>query len=185
MYFLTPEKLTRGKEETVPLASEGDERETPLEMPCAHVFGSTCLNAWLYQSPTCPLCRVEVESYADEPQQPEISPLDWQIPFHLVCPIVEQQPQRSEDMQVDPTATTTTESTDRPQPQIHPHVILQVLFTTGPPPSPHSVEMTRRFDGMSHKTNDLELFGFVMIRKFALVSKRSSSFAIKRVGSSR
>ena len=41
--------------------------------------------------------------------------------------------------------------------------------------SPDIVEMsrsfdsTRRFDGMSHKTDDLELFGFVMICKFALV----------------
>jgi len=86
----TREKLTRGQED-VPSASEEDERETPLEMPCGHVFGSTCLKAWLYQSPTCPLCRVEVESYTDEPQQPEISSLDGQFPFIQVHPIVEQQ----------------------------------------------------------------------------------------------
>ena len=80
-------KLTRGKEKTVQPSSEEDEREYPLEMPCGHVFGSTCLKAWLYQSPTCPLCRVEVESYTDEPQQPEISPLDGQLPFLRVPPV--------------------------------------------------------------------------------------------------
>ena len=136
----TREKLTLGQEETVPSSSEEEEHETPLEMPCGHVFGSTCLKAWLYQSPTCPLCRVEVESYTDEPQQPEISPLDGQIPFLRVHSIVEQQGQPSEDMQVDPSATTTTESTDQPQTQIpppqFPRLAFQVIWTTGPPTPP-------------------------------------------------
>ena len=30
-------------------------------------------------------------------------------------------------------------------------------------------DSTRGFDGISHKTNDLELFRFVMICKFALI----------------
>ena len=130
----TREKLTCGKGETVPSSSEEDERETPLEMPCGHVFGSTCLKAWLYQSPTCPLCRVEVESYTDEPQAPEISPLDGQIPFLRVDPVVEQQPQQPEDMEVD---SATTEPTDPPQAQIPrpqvSHLAFQLIWTTGPP----------------------------------------------------
>ena len=138
-------KLTRGKGETVPSSSEEDERETPLEMPCGHVFGSTCLKAWLYQSPTCPLCRVEVESYTDEPQQPEIPPLDGQIPFLQVHPVVEQ-PQQPEDMQVDPPATATTESTDPPQPQMpppqFPRFAFQFIWTAGPTTAPPQTTTT-------------------------------------------
>jgi hypothetical protein len=132
----TREKLTCGKEETVPSPSEEEDREAPLEMPCGHVFGSTCLKAWLYQSPTCPLCRVEVESYTDEPQTPEIPPLDGQIPFLRVDP-VEQQPEQQEDMEID---STTTEPTNPPQaqtprPQI-PRLAFQLIWTTGPPTTP-------------------------------------------------
>lgn len=61
----TGQGLTTPAVETEAKAEE--EGEYPLEMPCGHVFGSTCLKEWLYQSPTCPLCRVEVESYTEEP----------------------------------------------------------------------------------------------------------------------
>src|SRR5271156_2646500 len=33
--------------------SKAEEGEIPLQMPCGHIFGSTCLKEWLYQSPTC------------------------------------------------------------------------------------------------------------------------------------
>jgi len=35
-------------------------------MPCGHCFCSVCVKKWLLQSPDCPLCRVEVESYMDQ-----------------------------------------------------------------------------------------------------------------------
>ncbi len=89
---------------------------------------------------------MEVESYIDEPQQPEISPLEGQFPFIRVHTIVEQQEEQqqeaqSEDMQVDPSATaTSTESTDPPQTQIprpqFPRLAFQFIWTTGPPTPP-------------------------------------------------
>ncbi|GEQ70042.1 hypothetical protein JCM33374_g3718 [Metschnikowia sp. JCM 33374] len=39
---------------------------TPVEMPCKHVFGRSCLAQWLKESTSCPLCR---SSVADPDQQ--------------------------------------------------------------------------------------------------------------------
>jgi hypothetical protein len=36
-------------------------------MPCGHFLCSVCVKKWLHQSPDCPLCRAEVESYTDQP----------------------------------------------------------------------------------------------------------------------
>jgi len=123
--------LTRGQEVGAegPVAKE-EEAEKPLEMPCGHVFGSTCLKEWLYQSPTCPLCRVEVESYTDEPQpQFGLPPFEGPFPWPQTSS-TEQQ----EDMEVD-----TEPATDQPQPQSppqFPHLAFQFIFTTGAPSSP-------------------------------------------------
>lgn len=127
------EKLTRGQEVGTEEPVAKEEAERPLEMSCGHVFGSKCLKEWLYQSPTCPLCRVEVESYTDEPQpqpqpQPGFPPFEGPFPWPQT-PSTEQQ----EDMEVDPES-----DTDQPQPQPtpqFPHLAFQFIFTT-PAPSP-------------------------------------------------
>jgi Ring finger domain/RING-type zinc-finger len=138
-------RLTRGQEvDTEEPAAKEEEAEKPLEMPCGHVFGSTCLKEWLYQSPTCPLCRVEVDSYTDEPQQePGVQPFEGPFPWPQT-PSTEQQ----EDMEVDPES-----ATDQPQPQSapqFPHLAFQFIFTTPapsppattPPPRPHPTATT-------------------------------------------
>lgn len=38
----------------------------PLQMPCGHIFGQSCLCHWLKENITCPLCRVSV---GDESRQ--------------------------------------------------------------------------------------------------------------------
>ncbi|OBA24096.1 hypothetical protein METBIDRAFT_34459 [Metschnikowia bicuspidata var. bicuspidata NRRL YB-4993] len=40
---------------------------TPLQMPCNHVFGRSCLAHWLKENTNCPLCRLSV---ADPDQAP-------------------------------------------------------------------------------------------------------------------
>lgn len=49
-------------EETKTYLCEHDEEFThePLEMPCGHVFGKSCLAHWLKESTSCPLCRRSV-----------------------------------------------------------------------------------------------------------------------------
>jgi len=92
-----------------------EDAERPVQMPCGHVFGSTCLKEWLYQSPTCPLCRVEVESYVDDPQQSS-------FPF--------TPPQEGEPMQ--------TGSQIPPPPQF----AFQFIFAS-PPPQPTQPEQSQ------------------------------------------
>lgn len=109
--------------------SNTEEGETPVQMPCGHVFGSTCLKEWLYQSPTCPLCRVEVESYTDEPH-PSESPFPWFAP-----PPQQQAPDQSgEPMQVDASNAETGITAPQPQPQFFPHLAFQFIITPVPPP---------------------------------------------------
>jgi hypothetical protein len=89
--------------------------ETPLQMSCGHIFGSSCLKEWLYHSPTCPLCRVEVESYIDQPSsQPQPQP----FPFMAPPSNTGEQPQGDSQTQI-------------PAPQY----AFQFVFTA-PPPSP-------------------------------------------------
>lgn len=42
--------------------SDGTTRgaETPVQSPCGHVFGSTCISKWISISATCPLCRSQL-----------------------------------------------------------------------------------------------------------------------------
>lgn len=43
------------------LASAGIEfPHTPVQLPCAHIFGQSCLSEWLKNHTTCPLCRTEI-----------------------------------------------------------------------------------------------------------------------------
>jgi len=115
------EGLTDQMEDVIPEVNEVKEpekpadAEVPVQMPCGHIFGSTCLKEWLYQSPTCPLCRVEVESYVEEPAPQPAFPF---VP----------QPQ-SQNAQ---TAQPNNETQIPPPP---PQFAFQFIFTA-PPPSP-------------------------------------------------
>lgn len=43
--------------------SESSQSEhIPVQMPCKHIFGRSCLVEWLKQNVSCPLCRQEVEA---------------------------------------------------------------------------------------------------------------------------
>jgi Ring finger domain len=144
--------LTWNQNESVEETVSKDEGEVPLQMPCGHVFGSACLKEWLYQSPTCPLCREEVESYIDEPQPtslPALGTFDGPIPWFQV-PNPPPQPsstvtEQSDDMQVDPPSTDASNPT---QPQFHaqiPRLAFQFIFTTpasSPPANPTSSSNT-------------------------------------------
>ncbi|CCE88549.1 Piso0_001316 [Millerozyma farinosa CBS 7064] len=44
----------------------GTFNHSPIEMPCGHVFGKSCLSEWLKEHKTCPLCRSAVESESTE-----------------------------------------------------------------------------------------------------------------------
>lgn len=41
-----------------------DYKHVPVELPCGHVFGRSCLYEWLKANTTCPLCRQKVEDEA-------------------------------------------------------------------------------------------------------------------------
>lgn len=145
-----------------------EEGEVPLEMPCGHVFGSICLKEWLYQSPTCPLCRVEVESYTEEPQLPQgaqgLPPFTGLPSFSETFPTFPPSgltpfngPPQSDEMQIDSetsrqqtgTATPQTETSasasdpTEPQPQRRhfPPIAFQFVFTT-PPNPPNNTDAT-------------------------------------------
>lgn len=45
---------------------DGTFNHSPIEMPCGHVFGKSCLSEWLKEHKTCPLCRSAVESERTE-----------------------------------------------------------------------------------------------------------------------
>lgn len=56
--------------ESVPAATGSDATATsdvhsPVEMPCGHKFGLTCIKEWLSSSNTCPMCRTAIESQDD------------------------------------------------------------------------------------------------------------------------
>jgi len=46
----------------------------PVQMPCGHIFGQSCLSHWLKANTSCPLCRVSV---ADAQQQPQVTPISY------------------------------------------------------------------------------------------------------------
>lgn len=77
-----PETTTTGRDETedpetsVPEATGGRDEDPPesvpesgqqsdhrpVELPCGHRFGQSCIKEWLGSSNTCPLCRTPLES---------------------------------------------------------------------------------------------------------------------------
>ncbi|KAJ8141374.1 hypothetical protein OY671_005452 [Metschnikowia pulcherrima] len=42
---------------------------SPLQMPCKHVFGRSCLAHWLKDNTSCPLCRTSVSDTEDAPER--------------------------------------------------------------------------------------------------------------------
>lgn len=46
----------------------------PLQMPCGHVFGRSCLSHWLKENTSCPLCRVSV---GEAPQRLQVTPISY------------------------------------------------------------------------------------------------------------
>ena len=69
------------------LAMNDDQRRTA----CGHMFHSSCLDQWLQQSPTCPLCRAELprlnaedsdETDAEDEGMPDIMDDDFDIFFY-------------------------------------------------------------------------------------------------------
>lgn len=48
-------------------------KHVPLQMPCGHVFGQSCLSHWLKENTSCPLCRVSVGENRPRPQVAPIS----------------------------------------------------------------------------------------------------------------
>lgn len=144
-------------QEPVPSKDEG---ETPVRMPCGHVFGGACLKEWLFQSPTCPLCRVEVESYTEEPQIAGFPPFPqfmFEAQMSRAMPRQEETYQFNE-MQLDPPVLDTfadeAEQTEQPQttptsnptptptqPQFHP-LAFQIIFTSPPSDAPSPAAAT-------------------------------------------
>ncbi|KAK7205828.1 hypothetical protein BZA70DRAFT_277153 [Myxozyma melibiosi] len=53
--------------------AEAEDDHAPLQMPCGHIFGRSCLKEWLASSTTCPLCRTAIEAEAQEAQEPRQS----------------------------------------------------------------------------------------------------------------
>jgi hypothetical protein len=136
--------LTGGQDDTNGIVEEGGkiegkeegDAETPVEMSCGHVFGEKCLKAWLYESPTCPLCRVEVESYTEEPQSTPGGGIPAAFAFEGSFPFSQTEPMSEEEMQVDDSsAEDSTDPNTHTQPQFG-HLAFQFIFTTAPPPPP-------------------------------------------------
>lgn len=51
---------------------------TPVQMPCKHVFGRSCLAQWLKEHTSCPLCRLSVAEPDQEPARPSgIPPISY------------------------------------------------------------------------------------------------------------
>ncbi|CAN6638447.1 hypothetical protein TRVA0_017S00496 [Trichomonascus vanleenenianus] len=43
----------------------GEDTHVPVQMPCGHQFGLSCLKSWLKESNTCPMCRTTIESQSE------------------------------------------------------------------------------------------------------------------------
>jgi hypothetical protein len=39
------------------MVPEGGEKESPVELPCGHIFGHIRITAWLNENKSCPFCR--------------------------------------------------------------------------------------------------------------------------------
>lgn len=56
-----PEPSSDDPPESVPESGQQSDHR-PVELPCGHRFGQSCINEWLGSSNTCPLCRTPLES---------------------------------------------------------------------------------------------------------------------------
>ncbi|CUM65052.1 uncharacterized protein PRCAT00002674001 [Priceomyces carsonii] len=65
MEQILPGYGTEFKDRDATLSEVEEERHIPVKMPCNHVFGKTCLIAWLKNDVSCPLCRQEVSASRD------------------------------------------------------------------------------------------------------------------------
>ena len=49
-----------------PICLEELNKNSSLEyMPCCHVFHTNCINTWLNEKPTCPVCKINVLNYSE------------------------------------------------------------------------------------------------------------------------
>jgi hypothetical protein len=125
------------------VAPSEEPAEVPVQMPCGHIFGSTCLKAWLYESPTCPLCRVEVESYTEDPQPPTLpNGFPGFPPFPWAHPPTSTPTQQSDEMQVDPQSPPNTENPPQPTVPQFGQLEFQFIFTAPPPSTPSPTTTT-------------------------------------------
>lgn len=46
----------------------------PLQLPCGHTFGQSCLSHWLKENTSCPLCRV---SLGEPRERPQVAPISY------------------------------------------------------------------------------------------------------------
>ncbi|KAH3668515.1 hypothetical protein OGAPHI_002269 [Ogataea philodendri] len=67
-----PKKLRKMENETKPrpLSSKLTQKDVeythvPVEMPCGHIFGRSCLREWLKTNNSCPLCRHSIRNEND------------------------------------------------------------------------------------------------------------------------
>ncbi|EPE29069.1 RING/U-box [Glarea lozoyensis ATCC 20868] len=59
-------------------ADETEQIESPSRLPCGHVFGSACLEVWLADHETCPVCRRKFSRLVY--QWPGQNPQQWREP---------------------------------------------------------------------------------------------------------
>lgn len=66
-------------------------RETPVRLPCQHVFGAACLQEWFSTNPSCPVCRKDFRAYIPDlyarlevTDGYDILTEPWEFMLHLV-----------------------------------------------------------------------------------------------------
>ncbi|CCH40777.1 DNA repair protein [Wickerhamomyces ciferrii] len=66
--------------------NEESDQHIPVQMPCGHIFGRSCLIEWLKEHVSCPFCRREVEAQSTKDSKskinsayrnPRLAPANW------------------------------------------------------------------------------------------------------------